>query len=110
MSDEDRCRNGSQECIFDNEREQALVSELMRVIESYCKTEDIDICPLCLRDTMLAIAALLHIEAAKIGSRGMDRPPRCTKKLSDALARSARNALEDVFSAKAALVSSRSKH
>jgi len=30
------------------------------------KMEHIDLCPLCLRDTMLAVAALLHLEATTV--------------------------------------------
>jgi hypothetical protein len=59
---------------------------------------------------MLAIVALLHLEAGRIGSESTDRLPRRTKKLNGAFAKAARNALENVSLAKAALVSSRSRH
>jgi hypothetical protein len=110
MSEEDRCRNGNPDCEFDDKHEQALARKLMRVIASYSKKEGIDICPLCLRDTMLAVAALLHLEAARIDSESRNRPPPRAKKLGDTLAKAARNALQDVSSAKAALVSSRGRH
>jgi len=110
MSEEDRCRNGNLNCDFNKEHELALVSEIMRAIGSYNKKEGLDMCPLCLRDTMLAAAALLHIEAAGTGSKSMDRPPPRAKKLGDGLAKAARNALENVTRAKAALVSSRSRN
>src|SRR5262249_19338205 len=110
MSKPNRCQNGSQDCEFEGKHELALVSEIMRAIGSYSTKEDIDICPLCVRDTMLAVAALLHIEAAKIVSKGADMPPPRTKKLGDALAKAARSALEKVSLAKAALVSSYSRN
>jgi hypothetical protein len=110
MSEEVCCLNGNPNCDFNIEHEQALVSELMRVIERYNKREDIDFCPLCLRDTMLAVAALLHIEAARIRSKSTDRPPPRPKKLGDALARAARNALENVTMGQATLFSSRGRN
>jgi hypothetical protein len=108
MSEEDRRRNGNPK--FDDKHEQALVRELMHAIEDYSKKQDIDICPLCLRDTMLAVAALAHIEAARIDSESRNRPPPRAKKLGDTLAKAARTALQEVSSAKAALVSSRGRH
>jgi hypothetical protein len=110
MSERDRCRNGNPDCKFDHEHELALASELMRAIGGYSRRENIEACPLCLRDTMLAIAALLHLEAARIGSEISRTPRACTKQLSNALAKAARKALEDVADAKAILVSSQSKH
>jgi hypothetical protein len=108
LSKEDRCRNGNPK--FDDKHEQALVRELMHAIEDYSKKEDIDICPLCLGDIMLAMAALLHLEAARIESESRNRPPPRAKMLSNALAKAARTALENVTLAKAALVSSRSRN
>ena len=109
MSEEHRCRNGNRECGFDDKHEQALACELMRAIEDYSNKENIDICPLCLRDTMLVIAALLHLEAARIVT-GADRPHPLMRNISNALAKAARKALEDVAQAKAVMISSHSKH
>jgi hypothetical protein len=110
MSKEDRCRNGTPNCEFDSEHELALVSELMRVIGSYDRKENIDACPLCLRDTMLAVAALLHLDAARIASERAGRPRAGTRYISNALAKAARQALEDVTEAKARMAGSQSKH
>ena len=110
MSEEDCCPNDNANCDVNIEHEEALVREIMRVIGRYSKKEDVDICPLCLRDTMLAVAALLHIEAARIRSKGADRPSPGPKRLGDALAKAARNALEDVTLAKTTLVSSHRKN
>jgi hypothetical protein len=110
MSKEDRCRNGTPNCEFDNEHELELVSELMRVIGSYNRKEDIDACPRCLRNTMLAVAALLHLDAARIESERAGKPRAGTKYMGNALAKAARQALEDVTEAKATMAGSQSKH
>src|SRR5262245_41810654 len=49
-----------------------LVLKIMHAIECYNRDEHIDPNPHSLRDTMLAVAALLHLEATKIDS--MDQP------------------------------------
>ena len=110
MSEKDRCRNGNPDCGLDDKHELALASEIMRAIESYSEKEDIEICPLCLRDTLLAIAALLQLEAARIDSESTNKRRRRPKNPGTALAKAARNALENVTLAKAALVSSRSRN
>ncbi len=66
MSDEGSCLNGSEDCEFGHTQELALVERIMRVIGHFKQDERINPCPICLRDTMLAVAALLHLEAAKI--------------------------------------------
>jgi len=43
-----------------------LVNEIMRVIWRYCEAIQVVPCPIELRDTMLAVAALSHLEAAKM--------------------------------------------
>src|SRR5262245_50884036 len=107
MSELDRCQNGSQDCEFDNKYELALVGEVMRLIGDYGKTEDIGSCPLCLRDDMLTMAALLHLEAARIGQADSGGPAASVKLLGDALAEAVREKLESVAEAKAAIVSRR---
>ena len=42
-----------------------LVNEIMALIGRYCKTHGVVPCPVELRDTMLAVAALSHLEAEK---------------------------------------------
>ena len=106
MSKEDHNQNGN----FNDRRELALVEEIMRTIEQYGKDKQANLRPACLRDTMLAIAALLHLEAARVDSEDADRPRPRTKQLSDALAKAARTALEDVSSARAARFSSGGKN
>ncbi len=50
----------------------ALVEEVLRAISRYCEANDIVPCPVELRDTMLALAALTHIEAAKMKCNEVD--------------------------------------
>ena len=42
-----------------------LVNEIMDLIGRYCEANGIVPCPVELRDTMLAVAALAHLEAGK---------------------------------------------
>jgi hypothetical protein len=95
MIDQKSCENGSQDCDFDRKHEQLLVGELMQTIERYSKKNKINSCPSCLRDTMLSIAALLHLEAAKAGTAktGKQRPG---KRLGETFAKAARSQLESV--------------
>jgi hypothetical protein len=110
MSKEDRNRNGYPDGNFNNQCELALVEEIMRTIDQYNKDKQADLYPVALRDTMLAVASLLHLEAARIGQDGADTPPTSAKALSNALAKAAREALRNVSLAKAALVSSQREH
>ena len=45
------------------------------MIGGYGQDEHIAPCPLCLRDTMLNVAALLHVEAAKLYAARPEEPP-----------------------------------
>ncbi len=66
MSEEDTCPNGNQDCEFAENHELALAGKILRMIEGYTKENETYPCPKCLRNSMMAIAALLHIEAAKM--------------------------------------------
>lgn len=65
MSKEESCPNGRPECDFPEKHELALAGRLLRMIENYTKEQGTYPCPQCLRNSMMAIAALLHLEAAK---------------------------------------------
>ncbi len=67
MSKEPNCPNGRQKCDFPEKHELAMAGSLLRMIENYAKENLIYPCPECLRNSMMAMAALLHIEAAKTG-------------------------------------------
>ncbi len=66
MTDVESCPGGSAECSYSETHELPLVGAVLRAIEQYNKERRIDPCPLCLREALLAVAALLHIEAARI--------------------------------------------
>ena len=95
MTNQEPCEYGNPNCNFGCKHEQLLVGEIMRLIERYSKKKEVSPCPSCLRDTMLSVAALLHLEAAKSGT-GKAGKPRSGKHLGDAFAKAARNRLEIV--------------
>ncbi len=66
MSEDECCPNGTADCNFRDAHELTLVEKLMRTIERYNKSEKLTLCPVCLRDTMLAVAALLHVQSNKV--------------------------------------------
>ena len=68
MTDGENCPNGGAQCNYSEMHELALVEKVMREIEQYNKERDTDPCPVCLRDAMLAVAALLHMEAGRLGA------------------------------------------
>jgi hypothetical protein len=105
MSGQDCCRNGGQNCEFDDKHELALVGEIMRVIGDYNKKEDISLCPLCLRDAMLSVAALLQLEAARIGQVSTGGPASDVRPMGNALAKAVREQLKRVIQAQATIVS-----
>jgi hypothetical protein len=49
--------------------ELSLVERVMRVIQEHHLEHEIELAPASLRDSMLAVAAMLHIEAAKSAER-----------------------------------------
>jgi hypothetical protein len=56
------------QCDLSARSDCGLVVKIMRTVERYNRDEHINPDPRSLRDTMLAVAALLHIEAIKICS------------------------------------------
>jgi hypothetical protein len=62
MIKEESCPGGAEDCKYRDKHELMLVEEIMRTIEQYHKSNQADPCPACLRDTMLAVAALLHVQ------------------------------------------------
>jgi hypothetical protein len=49
-----------------------LVNEIMRVIRRYCERNEVVPCPVELRDILLSVAALTHLEAAKVDCAAVD--------------------------------------
>ncbi len=68
MIQEERCPNGAPKCDYREAHELTLVGTIMHAIEHHNKTEDAECCPACLRDALLAVAALLHVEAVRLNS------------------------------------------
>jgi len=71
MSEQDNCPNGRSECDFEERHELALAGRILRMIEGYTKDNATYPCPRCLRNSMMAIAALLHLEAEKMEQHGV---------------------------------------
>jgi hypothetical protein len=65
MIEEEGCPGGAEGCKYREKHELMLVEEIMRAIEQYHKSKQADPCPACLRDTMLAVAALLHVHSGR---------------------------------------------
>lgn len=76
MSEQDNCPHGSPHCDFAEVHELALVRRLLQMIESYAQDNRTNPCPKCLRNLIMVIAALLHLEAARIdkAASGQNRP------------------------------------
>jgi hypothetical protein len=101
MSDEGSCPNGSPDCEFDLAHELSLTAKIMHVIEHCQKDGNINPCPACLRDTMLAVAALLHVEAARLDLERAGRPRIGSKRFEEAFVKAARERLKAVIEAEA---------
>jgi hypothetical protein len=96
MSDEVSCLNGSEDCEFGDTHELGLVEQIMRNIALFQQDERINPCPICLRDSMLAVAALLHLEAAKINGGGSGHTTIEKHRVDEAFTEAARRRLNAV--------------
>lgn len=99
MSELESCPNGRSECDFEEQHELALAGKILRMIESYTHENETYPCPKCLRNSMMAIAALLHLEAAKIDEKHPE--PRSTHHhgFVDTFAEAARERMHSVMDA-----------
>ena len=66
MSNWNACPNGNENCDFSLIDELALTHKILGFIARVIRDEGIDPGPLFLRDTMITVAALLHLECEKI--------------------------------------------
>jgi hypothetical protein len=107
VSHEDSCPNGSPHYASNVTRELALTTKIMEVIDRYNRAEANTPCPTCLRDTMLAIAALLHLEAEKLHAQKSGTVPLAIKSSTQQFALAAAERLQEVVEANAATVSRR---
>ncbi len=55
---------GVVDCDYSEVHELPLVQKIMRTMEQYNREQQAEPCPACLRDAMLAVAALLHLRAS----------------------------------------------
>jgi hypothetical protein len=100
MSEQDRCPNGSSDCEFDLAHELTLSGKIMGMIGRYNQEEHINPCPVCLRDTMLAVAALLHLESIRLHGAKPEKPRAGGKRRLDVtFAKAARERLQAVMEA-----------
>ena len=67
MSEEDTCPSGRQDCDFAEKHELALAGKILRMIEGYTKDNETYPCPKCLRNSIMAIAALVAPRGDKDG-------------------------------------------
>jgi hypothetical protein len=101
MNEELNCPNGSDGCDFAENHELALAGRILRMIEGYTQDNRTYPCPKCLRNSIMAIAALLHIEAEKEEMNGSK--PGCVKDM-DAVETFAEAARERIVSVMDAVV------
>ena len=66
MSGQDGGADGGDNSGAGAEYDLALAEKIMRTIERYIQDEEINPDPLSLRNTMLAVAALLHLQSVEI--------------------------------------------
>ena len=71
MSEWNSCPSCDDDCNFSGFDELALTHKVMELIARFSRDQRIDPCPLFLRDTMLAVSALLHLEGEKIAATGV---------------------------------------
>jgi hypothetical protein len=104
MIEEESCPGGAENCKYREKHELMLVEEIMRAIEQYNKSKQTEPCPACLRDTMLAVAALLHVQSGRTSVRA-DQAKRAEAEFGEA----ALGRLRDVIEA-ASSISNTLKH
>ncbi len=109
MSHGHGCPNGSPDCDFSDAYELALTEKIMGVIGRFSQDEHVASCPVCLRNTRLAVAALLHLEGVKIASAQPGKPLSDGGRANEEFAQAARERLEAVIEADAARIA-QSKH
>jgi hypothetical protein len=105
MNEKDNCLG----CEFDLTHELALTEKIMRTIAGYNQQEHIEPCPVCTRDTMLAVAALLHLEAARLDPERAGKPRAWGKRLDEVFTKAARKRLKAVIEANVIRIA-RQKH
>ncbi len=107
MSENEACPYHNEDCAFSDLQELALTGKIMEEIGRFGGEEQAAPCPHCLRDTMLTVAALLHLEGLKLSGANIAQIRGKAAKKQFVLAAGER--LEAVIEAEAARRSA-SKH
>ena len=94
MTESNRCSNGSLGCNF--ESSITLVEEVMQVLGRH-NGDKRCACPMCLCASMLAVAALLHVEASRITRLGLGTIANVADVLADTFASAACGKLRAVI-------------
>ena len=102
-------RNRNPDWEFGDTHELALTQEIMGVIGRYHQHQHIDPSPLWLRNTMLAVAALLHLEAATVARAKSRKTAVGGKSIIEEFTEAASERLEAVTEASLARIA-QSKH
>ncbi len=105
MSEQRSCPHGRENCGLDNLYELTLSQKILGVIGGFGEGKEISPCPFRLRDTLLAVAALLHLEGRKIGCPSPQEFPFAYEEFTKAAGQS----LEAVVDAETARIASKQK-
>ena len=102
MSDRDNFPETQTEEEFEGRHDPELVERILLAIEDYNRDKGAVPSPTPLRDTMLAVAALLHLDAVLAG--GLQSAPFNTESVGEAFAEAACEQLQAVIEVKGAIV------
>jgi len=77
MSERNSWPASNEDCEFSSFHELVLTQKILEVIHRFSRDEQICPSPFSLRDTMLAVSALLHLEGVKIASAQIGHSVNC---------------------------------
>jgi hypothetical protein len=103
MSERDSCPHELSACNFAEKHELTLARKILQMIENYTKDNRTYPCPKCLRNSIIAIAALLHLEEAKINQKRSGQNGSEGAGFAEAFAEAARERMLTVMDAVADL-------
>ena len=100
MSEWNSCPTGTDDCGISHVEELALTHEILELITRFSSDKRIDPDPFLLRDTMLTVAALLHLEGEKLAGARIGHPINW-KHANRAFSQVARERFDDILEADA---------
>jgi hypothetical protein len=103
MCELEDCRHSTLGCDFSDADEIDLTRQIMTTVVRFRQDGNASPCPSCLRDTLLAVAALLHIEEAKLARDELGPSPMSGIDRENDFIRAAREKLKAADDASAAL-------